>query len=84
MPNKAMYEGCVDLYYGIEPLSYFEMGKYVTGSQGCYHGPEKYRAPGYLEGIEGWGLQWRRNYRVQSFGFDNTKSNIQWWNNESN
>jgi RHS repeat-associated protein len=50
MPNKAMYEGCVDLWYGIEPISYFKMGENVTGGVGCYKGPTSYRAPGYIEG----------------------------------
>lgn len=50
MPNKALYEGCVDLWYGIESYNAFELGKYVEGTQGCYVGPKKYRAPGYIEG----------------------------------
>ena len=50
MPNKFSYEVCVDLYYGIEPVSYFSIGQYVTGDQGCYEGPSRYRAPGYVEG----------------------------------
>ena len=50
MPNKGLYEVCVDLHYGIEPINPLEPGKEVTGSQGCYHGPKAYRAPGYIEG----------------------------------
>jgi hypothetical protein len=50
MTNKALYEGCVDLWYGIEPIHYFNMGEFVTGERGCYHGPSEYRAPGYIEG----------------------------------
>ncbi len=51
MPNKALYEGCVDVWYGIEPISYFRIGETVTGERGCYLGPSEYRAPGYLEGL---------------------------------
>ena len=50
MPTKASYELCVDLSYGIEPVYPWLIGENVTGSQGCYHGPIAYRAPGYIEG----------------------------------
>jgi hypothetical protein len=50
MPNKGLYEACVDLHYGIEPLNPIKMGEYVTGSQWCYSGPTEYRAGGYIEG----------------------------------
>lgn len=59
MTNKALYETCVDLWYGIEPISYFELGSRVEGNQGCYVGPREYRAPGYLEGVGYWTLLWR-------------------------
>ena len=51
MPNKATYELCVDHHYDIEPISYFTLGEYVEGEQGCYSGPTRYRAPGYIEGF---------------------------------
>ena len=51
MPNKSMYEGCVNLWYGIEPINFFtSYGEFITGERGCYHGPSRYRAPGYIEG----------------------------------
>jgi len=50
MPNKATYEGCVDLWYGIEPINPFQLGENVLGDRGCYVGPIHYRAPGYVEG----------------------------------
>jgi hypothetical protein len=50
MPNKGLYEACVDLHYGIEPMNPIKMGEYVTGSQGCYSGTTEYRAGGYIEG----------------------------------
>jgi hypothetical protein len=68
MPNKALYEACVDNHYGIEPISYFKMGEYVTGSQGCYEGPKRYRATGYLEGAEWW-VAWKRMGRELVYDF---------------
>jgi len=59
MPSKAFYEGCVDLWYGIEPINPFKLGSRVTGDRGCYVGPSEYRAPGYLEGIGIWTFLWR-------------------------
>jgi RHS repeat-associated protein len=68
MPNKAMYERCVDNWYGIEPISYFTMGENVKGEKGCYKGPIEYRAPGYLEGVGLWALIHRGGYeRVYDF-----------------
>lgn len=52
MPNKAMYEVCVDIHYGIQPISHFTLGKFVDGQKGCYSGPTQYRAPGYFEGAQ--------------------------------
>jgi hypothetical protein len=63
-----MYEGCVDIWYGIEPISYFSMGENVKGEKGCYKGPTAYRAPGYLEGVGLWALIHRGGYeRVYDF-----------------
>ena len=59
MSSKAMYELCVLQFYGLEPISYFELGQRVDGERGCYTGPREYRAPGYLEGIGIWTLLWR-------------------------
>ncbi|HUI87281.1 MAG TPA: RHS repeat-associated core domain-containing protein [Anaerolineales bacterium] len=56
MADKASYERCVDLYYKILPISLFNFGDQVQGSQGCYIGPLNYRAPGYLEGVGFWAL----------------------------
>jgi hypothetical protein len=53
MPTKGFYELCILSKYGLEPISYFELGQTVQGQPGCYSGPTEYRAPGYLEGIEG-------------------------------
>ncbi|MBI9051562.1 MAG: RHS repeat-associated core domain-containing protein [Anaerolineaceae bacterium] len=50
MPDKAMYEKCIDSYYLIQPMDNNEFGKYVTGKKGCYVGPSRYRAPAYIEG----------------------------------
>jgi len=51
MTSKAMYEGCVDVFYGIEPINIAQIGEeFVTGERGCYKGPSAYRAPGYIEG----------------------------------
>lgn len=47
-----MYETCVSIHYGIQPMSIFELGKYVEGEKGCYSGPTQYRAPGYFEGVQ--------------------------------
>lgn len=46
-----MYELCVGRHYGIKPISYLQLGKYVEGNKGCYRGPRHYRAGGYLEGL---------------------------------
>ncbi|MBI9052108.1 MAG: RHS repeat-associated core domain-containing protein [Anaerolineaceae bacterium] len=51
MSTEGMYELCVDSYYGIEPMDYHELGKYVKGKKGCYEGPAMYRAPAYIEGF---------------------------------
>jgi RHS repeat-associated protein len=59
MPTKGLYELCVLGYYGLEPISYFELGERVQGAQGCYSGPSEYRAPGYLGGVGIWTLLWR-------------------------
>jgi len=53
MPSKAFYEGCVDLWYGIEPINPFELGQRIQGERGCYTGPSAYRGPGYIEGVGG-------------------------------
>ena len=58
MPNKAMYEFCIGAHYKIEPVFYFEAGKYVQGTKGCYSGPTKYRTSGYLEGAGGFLTIW--------------------------
>ncbi len=52
MPTKGLYELCVLGNYGLEPISYLELGERVQGSQGCYSGPSEYRAPGYIEGYQ--------------------------------
>jgi hypothetical protein len=52
MPTKAFYELCILRQYGLEPISYFELGQTVQGAQGCYSGPIEYRAPGYIEGYQ--------------------------------
>jgi RHS repeat-associated protein len=64
MPTKGLYELCVLSFYQLEPISYFELGKTVQGEQGCYSGPEAYRAPGYLEGAGLWALIHRGGYEV--------------------
>jgi hypothetical protein len=51
MPTKAQYEACVLTYFDLEAFDPNRMGETVSGSKGCYIGPEVYRAPGYLEGI---------------------------------
>jgi RHS repeat-associated protein len=53
MPTKALYELCILGHYDLEPISYFRLGESVQGQPGCYSGPSEYRAPGYLEGVEG-------------------------------
>ena len=53
MGSKAVYESCVLNYYKLEPIDQNNMGATVEGGQGCYKGPNAYRAPGYLEGIGG-------------------------------
>ena len=52
MPTKGLYETCILLKYGLQPIDLFALGKTVTGERGCYSGPTEYRAPGYLEGSE--------------------------------
>ena len=52
MPTKGLYAYCKLKKYGLEPMYPFDPGKYVNGGIGCYSGPTKYRAPGYLEGLE--------------------------------
>ena len=64
MPTKGLYESCVLGFYGLEPISYFELGERVQGEQGCYSGLDAYRAPGYLEGIGLWALIHRGGYEV--------------------
>ena len=64
MPTKGLYESCVLTYYGLEPISYFELGNNVQGYKGCYSGPFAYRAPGYLEGLGFWALIHRGGYEV--------------------
>jgi hypothetical protein len=54
MPAKEQYSSCVLDYYGLEPYDDANLAAYIEGEAGCYNGPTKYRAPGYLEGI---GLQ---------------------------
>ncbi|MBN1453160.1 MAG: RHS repeat-associated core domain-containing protein, partial [Anaerolineales bacterium] len=51
MPTKGLYEYCILLKYGLQPIDPFSMGATVTGERGCYSGPTEYRAPGYLEGM---------------------------------
>ena len=59
MPTKAMYELCILGQYGLDPISYSELGQTVQGKPGCYTGPTVYRAPGYLEGYQWyWGFIW--------------------------
>ncbi len=52
MPTKALYELCILGQYGVEPISYSDLGQSVQGKPGCYSGPTAYRAPGYLEGAQ--------------------------------
>ncbi len=52
LPTKALYELCILQKYGLEPISYTQLGLRVQGQRGCYSGPSEYRAPGYIEGIE--------------------------------
>jgi hypothetical protein len=40
-------------FYGLEAYDEYNLGLSVTGERGCFDGPEKYRAPGYIEGIGG-------------------------------
>jgi hypothetical protein len=63
-PSKALYELCIIGVYGLEPISFFELGKTVQGSQGCYSGPTEYRAPGYLEGGGGWAAVFRHGTEI--------------------
>ncbi len=53
MTTKAEYEKCVLDFYDLQPIDETAMGATVIGTAGCYEGPTKYRAKGYLEGI-GW------------------------------
>ncbi len=53
MPTKEEYASCVLSYYDLEPYDEHNLSLSVEGGQGCYSGPEKYRAPGYIEGV-GW------------------------------
>ncbi len=64
MSSKAFYELCILTSYGLEPLSYSELGETIQGERGCYSGPYDYRAPGYLEGEGGWLLFIRGGYEV--------------------
>jgi hypothetical protein len=48
-----LYEYCVLKFYGLEPISIFELGQTVQGERGCYTGPSAYRGPGYIEGVGG-------------------------------
>jgi RHS repeat-associated protein len=64
MPNRAFYEGCVDLWYGIEPITH--LGEYVVGERGCYTGPFEYRAPGHFQGTGlTLALPWIVNWRFE-------------------
>jgi len=53
MPTKGAYAACVLNFYDLAPYDEHDLGLSVEGSQGCYSGPDKYRAPGYIEGIGG-------------------------------
>ena len=84
MPNKGMYEWCVDQWYGIEPISYFEMGKRVQGEKGCYSGPSEYRAPGYLEGLGFWALIHRAGGEVVYDFATMERVNFTYWGGGAN
>jgi len=53
MATKEEYATCVLNFYDLEPYDKHNLSLSVEGDQGCYSGPEKYRAPGYLEGLGG-------------------------------
>ena len=63
MPSKALYELCVLTYYGVQPVSYSQLGQTVDGDRGCYVGPSAFLAGGYLEGVGYWAT-------LHRFGFE--------------
>jgi hypothetical protein len=74
MPNKALYEGCVDHWYGIEPIN--RLGEFVDEERVCYTGPDEYRAPGHFQGtgltlaipsIINWGFEIESVYDFATF-----------------
>ena len=51
MPTKAAYAKCVLQWYDLEPYDPDNLDFSIEGSEGCYIGPDVYRAPGYIEGL---------------------------------